>query len=162
MVALRSSMVSHPRKNSWRVVLAISNPLRRNQLARQLRDLGCRVATAQTGTDLLRKLGSAILDEDASRQPALIIAELGLAGCSGLSVLEGLRALLWDTPFFLIVKENDEAVAKLAFSLGASRVFEEPTDPQEISAATLTCLLARSSQNHSSRPGRLVRGTRGP
>jgi len=122
----------------------MSDSIRRSETCSRLRDAGCRVVTARDGADLLRKLGAAILDEDPARRPALIIADLALAGCSGLSILEGLRALLWDTPFFLIVDDNGADMARRAFALGATRVFGEPIDPDDVCAAALTCLLVRA------------------
>jgi len=122
----------------------MSDSNRRVETCSRLRDAGCRVVTARDGADLLRKLGTAILDDDPVRRPALIIADLALAGCSGLSILEGLRALLWDTPFFLVVADSGADMARRAFALGATRVFAEPIDPDDVCAAALTCLLVRA------------------
>ena len=132
-----------PRKG-WRVMLAISDPLQRAVMTALLRDAGCRVVAVKSGIHLLRRLSVAILEEDPRRRPALIIADLQLPGCSGLSILEGLRALSWETPFFLLVGDNSAAIARRAFAVGATRVFDQPASLAEVHAAALTYLLARS------------------
>jgi DNA-binding response OmpR family regulator len=122
------------------VLVAVGAGDRRKELARGLRERGCVVSTVGDGLGLLRRISRPLLDDADAGRPDLIIAELGLAGCSGLSVLEGLRSLDWQTPFFLIAGGN-ESVARQAFALGANRVFGEPLDCEAVVDAVQTYLL---------------------
>jgi CheY-like chemotaxis protein len=136
----------------WRVLVAVGAVDRRRELARRLRERGCVVATVADGLSLSERLDETDEPDDTERVD-LVIAELDLAGESGLSVLESMHSKGRQTPFFLIVDGN-QSVARQAFALGVTRVFSEPVDHDVVVDAVQTYLLVNRPRP---RPRRRVR-----
>ncbi|MBT8495636.1 MAG: response regulator, partial [Deltaproteobacteria bacterium] len=86
-------------------------------------------------------LARALDDDSPTRRPDLIVADVELPGCSGISVLEGVRGLGWDVPFFLIANRHRDDVARRAFAAGATRVMSSAVEVEMLRTAVLTCLL---------------------
>jgi CheY-like chemotaxis protein len=127
---MKNTNIRHPR-----ALVAMAHPVRRHRLTRGLREDGWTVVAVEDGYKLVRRLADAILDEDTGHRPDLIIADATMAGCSGLTVLEGLRDLHWNTPIIVIVDFNRPDTLRLATNLGATAVFEKPIDVDEVRAA---------------------------
>ena len=124
--------------------MGMSHVERRVSLTRGLRDDGHTVVVADDGFHLIQLMSGAILDESgtAATRPDLIIADVTMAGCSGMTILQGIRQLNWGTPVFLIVDFNHPETARAAFENGADRVFEKPIEVTEVRSAANVILLA--------------------
>lgn len=130
------------RPGTRKVLVGMTNAARRAALTRGLRDAGHRVIVAQDGYHLVRLMSEALLDEnDATERPDLIIADVTMPGCSGMTILDGIRQLEWETPVFLIVDFNQPEVAAMAFARGADRVFDKPIDVDDVRAAANAILV---------------------
>lgn len=103
----------------------------RAAVSRVIAEQGYDVVCAADGCHLIQQLSSAILGDDDAR-PGLIVTNPILVGCTGLSVLAGLRDLGWDTPVIFVSAEGDEVGRSWALAHGATGVFSEPVDPGEL------------------------------
>ena len=121
-----------------RVFLAVVDPSKRLRLTGALERIGCDVVATHSGYHLLERIADALLDDGASRADALVFDAI-LPGCTGLSLLEGLRDLQWDVPIILLnVSSADQAsdLRDRARSLGrrafpTERGHRVPTDDEK-------------------------------
>jgi CheY-like chemotaxis protein len=98
-----------------------------------LRYDGHDVEEAGDGSEMLDAMAGAIIDRD--RRPFdLLIAAQDPSGITGFTVLAGLRARHWDTPFILIT--DDTEVQARARRLGAV-VLGNPSNANAIRSAVL-------------------------
>lgn len=129
----REEVESHIRTQRKRVLLGLSNKQLRASISRLMSARGYDVVAVPDGFHLTQKLADAILGSEDAR-PSLIIINPILRGCTGLSLLSGLRELGWDTPVVFVIAKNDFAGRTQAWADGVSGVFLEPVDLRELSA----------------------------
>ena len=133
--------MSHRKGRKPRALIAMSHPQRRQHLAQLLREDGWTAVVVENGYELIGRMADALLD-DRARRPDLIIADATMAGCSGTSLLEGIRQLHWVTPFFLITDFARPGAAAEALAVGPTQVFEKPIDVHVVCAAARATLRA--------------------
>lgn len=95
-------------------------------LQEKLTRLGFRVVVARDGDQALELLNRSLVGE--TRLPELLITDLRMPGQDGLSLLLLLRAARVSTPVVLLTAFGDVSAHARASSLGASAVFEKPSD----------------------------------
>jgi DNA-binding response OmpR family regulator len=132
-----------------RILLATDDAEVRTQVATALCNDGATVDIASSGYHLIELMADAILDGSAESRPDLVIADATLAGCTGTSVLAGLRQLQWPTPAILMVPRGDERQLTAALALGAVGVFFQPVHVPRL----LHCARRALSQAVGERPG---------
>lgn len=111
----------------------------RREIGAMLSRLGFTVSSEADGFRLIERIADAILGKPVER-PALIIADAVLPGCTGLSLLGGLRELGWQTPVILLGPRSPDAARRQAWSSGVSGVFTAPYDMHELHAFVLSLL----------------------
>jgi two-component system, OmpR family, phosphate regulon response regulator OmpR len=106
------------------VVLVEDEPQIRRFLRTTLGSQGYRLFEAATGADGLV--------EAASRQPDVVIVDLGLPDIDGLEVIRRLRE--WSTvPIIVLSARGQEADKVVALDLGADDYVSKPFEPKELS-----------------------------
>jgi|GEM_PF-986269 len=111
----------------------------RGEISEMLSRLGFAVSAEADGFRLIERIADAILGKAVER-PALIIADALLPGCTGLSLLGGLRDLGWQTPVILLSPRSPDAARWQAWSSGVSGVFTAPYDMDELHSFVLSLL----------------------
>lgn len=132
-------MRAHRKGRKPRALIAMSHPQRRQHLAHLLREDGWTAVVVDNGYELIGKMADALLDDSAPR-PELIVADATMAGCSGTSLLEGIRQLHWATPFFLIADFARPGAAAEALAVGPTQIFEKPIDVYAVRSAARATL----------------------
>ena len=107
-------------KRVARVLLAEDDDEGREALSIALRALGVEVEAVADGGRLLVAIGSYYRDGNMSAAPNLIVADVLMPVCSGLSVFEALRAAHWTTPVILISARDEPSVRASAARHGAT------------------------------------------
>jgi CheY-like chemotaxis protein len=87
-------------------LVGVRNRARREHIDQMLRRNGCAVKTTPDGFHLIQRLADAILSNRDIARPDLIIADAVLPGCTGASLLAGLRDLGWETPVILLTMDG--------------------------------------------------------
>ncbi len=117
-----------------RVVLVEDDVPLREILADEIRDLGFEVVELTTGVELVDYFHGAASTYPAEL-PDIVVAELELAGCSGVEACERLRRGGAHVPFILIVPEGFEQHHDDAIRAGADRVLDKPFDVDALADA---------------------------
>ena len=136
--AFQSSVVEALRQRSqdWiippMILLGIADTRLRETVAVGLKELACEIVALGDGYHVVECMADAILDGPRQSRPCLIIVDSILPGCTGLSVLAGLREMGWDTPVILLMPHEDEDVRRQAWGHGATGVFMNPFEVQEL------------------------------
>jgi two-component system OmpR family response regulator len=107
-------------KGIGRVLLAEDDDDGREALSIALRGLGADVEAVADGGRLLVAIGAYYRNAKTSPAPDLIVADILMPVCSGLSVFEALRAAHWTTPVILISARNEPLVRVSAARHGAT------------------------------------------
>jgi DNA-binding response OmpR family regulator len=123
---------SHDRGKPGEVLVGISDPEVLRAVMDAFEELEHDVVAVTDGFHLVEKMADEILDERHGCRPSLIVADALLPGCTGLSLLAGLRELSWGVPVVLLAPQDDEAVRRRAWECGASGVFLRPFEPREL------------------------------
>lgn len=107
------------------ILLAEDDPDLREMLAAVLRRDGYEVVEAADGDTALDHLAAFLVGNPAQRAE-LIVTDIRMPGCTGMQLLEGLRAADWPIPFVLITAFGDPELHEHAERLGAARVVDKP------------------------------------
>jgi CheY-like chemotaxis protein len=110
-----------------RVALAEDDRDTRALLAMSLRESGCEVAEASSGTALLEHL-SVLLARGPEKLPDLILTDVAMPDCTGLDVLTWLRTLDHPPPCVVVTGYGTDEVRLLAAESGAAAFLEKPID----------------------------------
>lgn len=121
---------------SHRVLIATKDKQTRVLLGNAMRHEGHRVVVVENGFLLIRLLADEILFPERTPLPDLIIADWRMHGCTGQSLLAGIRDLHWDTPVFVLTEEKVPTDKLNAERLGATQVFVKPIDLAKFCDAT--------------------------
>ena len=117
-----------------RVVLVEDDVPLREVLADEIRDLGYDVVELTTGVELLDYFHG-VATSYPSDLPDIVIAELELAGCSGVEACERLRSGGANVPFILILPEELAQHHADALRAGADLVLDKPFDVDALADA---------------------------
>lgn len=129
-ILTRGNRVDEPRRP---VLVGLSTAGLRVAVTEMITACGHEVVSLADGYHLTQTLAGAILGEDAAR-PRLIITNPILPGCTGVSLLAGLRELGWDTPVIFLIGADDPAARAQTWSPEVTAVFVEPVDLRELGA----------------------------
>jgi DNA-binding response OmpR family regulator len=105
---------------SVRVLLAEDDADGLEMLSTALRCAGFEVETVADGGRLLVALAAHYRPGSARRRPDLIVTDVIMPVCSGLSVFEALRAAHWKTPVIVISGVDSPAVRSSTAFFGAT------------------------------------------
>jgi DNA-binding NtrC family response regulator len=103
-----------------RVLLAEDDENGREALSIALRRWGADVEAVADGGRLLVAIGAYYRDGNTSPPLDLLVADVCMPVCSGVSVFEAIRAAHWTTPVILISGKDDPAVRSSAAHYGAT------------------------------------------
>jgi DNA-binding response OmpR family regulator len=103
-----------------RVLVAEDDEDGREALSLALRQIGVEVDTVVDGGRLLVAIASQYREGNILPAPDLIVADVIMPVCSGLSVFEALRAAHWMTPVILISARDAISVRASAIRNGAT------------------------------------------
>ena len=128
--------------NKSEILIIDDEPQIRKLLSIVMESNGCKVVTAGTGAEGVSMA--------ASRQPDLILLDLGLPDKSGFEVLTDLRQ--WFTgPIIIVSVQNREEDIIRALDLGADDYITKPFRTGELLARTRTSLRRKSKNTGSSK-----------
>ena len=116
-----------------RVLLADDDLELRHLLSSELRQAGYAVTEVGSGTDLLDRLASDLI-ESAQPQFDLLVSDVRMPGWSGLEVLGGLRRAGLGLPVVLITAFGDPKTHRTAHKLGAE-LLDKPFDLDDFRGA---------------------------
>lgn len=154
------------------VFVATSDPEVRSLLASILGAEGATVIAFADGFHLVEQLAEPILNPASSpgSRPDLIIADAILPGCTGLSLVAGIRDLRWGTPVVLITGDHRDLKRARAFDGGVTSFFLRPFEVEELAAYATLLMFGEPRRSMPDQqltapagpasPRRLARGTR--
>ncbi len=119
-------------KETRRILVGVADERTRARIAGAVGDLGYEVVNMADGYHLTECLADGILSGKTDQRPSLIIVSPILPGCTGLSLLGGLRDLGWSTPVVFVIRANDTRGRSQAWAEGLTGVFIEPFTDQEL------------------------------
>jgi DNA-binding response OmpR family regulator len=103
-----------------RVLVAEDDEDGREALAAALRQLGAEVNVVADGGRFLVAIASQYRDGNALPPPDLIVTDVVMPVCSGLSVLEAMRAAHWTIPVIVITGRDSPAIRASTERCGAT------------------------------------------
>lgn len=116
------------------ILLAEDDHQLRRLLAQLLRFEGYDVIEVGSGDELLAHV-DAFTTEPALPPPNVILCDVRMPGCTGLEVLEYLRATGNCTPVIMMTAFGDQYTHREALRLGADRSFDKPFETDDMIAA---------------------------
>jgi CheY-like chemotaxis protein len=119
-------------ERSRRVIVAEDSPDIRQVVAIALRSLGYETVEASSGAELLDQLADAVLSEETSLRPHLIVSDIRMPGLTGLEILAGLRQAGWNTYIVLMTAYADTETRAEACRLGADALFAKPFEIDDL------------------------------
>ena len=134
----RDALTAAPLHDPPRVLLAEDDVEMRRLVAEALVDDGYDVIPVADGGRLLVTLARGQIDRD---DVDLVVSDVRMPVCTGLQILEQLRAARWRIPFILMTAFGDSVTRGQARSLGAV-LFDKPFDIDDLRTA-VACLLRR-------------------
>ncbi len=140
----RTALAGPPVHAPPRVLVAEDDMEMRRLLCDTLRQDGCEVIAVPDGGRLLVALAHAIADPGGQAAVDLILSDVRMPICSGMQILEQLRAAHRRKPFILMTAFGDAGTRARARSLGAL-LFDKPFDLDDVRTAVAS-LLRRTAQ----------------
>jgi DNA-binding response OmpR family regulator len=119
-----------------RILVAEDDPAMLSILAETLVLDGFDVECVDDGGRLLVEIVRA---RPASRAIDLVVADIRMPTCTGLQILEAVRATHRELPVILMTAFGDDETRERVEELGAI-LFDKPFDPKELSAAVIRML----------------------
>lgn len=114
------------------VLVGMTDSSERASVVDMLYQEGHVVVPASDGVHLIEFMADAILNASDNLRPDLIIADAILPGCTGLSLLSGLRALNWDTAIILLAPYSDLALRREASQRGVTALLARPCNVERL------------------------------
>jgi CheY-like chemotaxis protein len=105
---------------NMRVLVAEDDEDGRDSLVAALRQIGAEVVAVADGGRLLVAIATQYRDGNTSPAPDLIVTDVIMPVCSGLSLLEALRAAHWTIPIIVITGRDSPAVRASTELCGAT------------------------------------------
>jgi CheY-like chemotaxis protein len=133
-------MLAHSlRTRRFRVLVAEDDAEMRHVVADTLRDDGYEVVELVDGGRLLVDIAAYIKAGGEGAAVDLIVSDIRMPICTGLQILEALRAAHWHTPVILMTAFGDAATRKRAEDLMAV-LFDKPFDLDDLRTAIANLL----------------------
>jgi DNA-binding response OmpR family regulator len=138
----REALEAPPIHSPPRILLAEDDDAMRNLVAEALRKDGYEVLAVSDGGRLLVSLAHDRVDGDQGFVD-LVVTDVRMPICSGMQILEQVRAARWRMPFILMTAFGDAATREQATNLGAL-LFDKPFELDDLRTAVAS-LLRRSA-----------------
>jgi CheY-like chemotaxis protein len=138
----RAALASEPIHNPPRILVAEDDAEMLRLVAEALRKDGYDVRTAADGGRLLVTLAHGFVDRGGMDFFDLLVTDMRMPVCTGIQILEQVRAVQWRVPVILMTAFGDEATRSQARTLGAL-LFDKPFDVDDLRTA-VSSLLRRS------------------
>jgi CheY-like chemotaxis protein len=129
-----------------RILVADDDPDMRNYIAEPLRQRGCQVIEVEDGLQLLDFLGTRFSRRRRASEPNLlapriVISDVLMPGCDGLTALSSMRRWGWNIPVILVSANDDPRVLTEGARLNVSAYFQKPFSIEDL-CDTVEALLA--------------------
>lgn len=135
----RLALAAAPIHDPPRILLAEDDVEMRRLVTEALRKDGYEVRSVPDGGRLLVTLAHEIADGDGPELDDLVVSDIRMPVCSGLQILEQLRAAHVRLPFILMTAFGDAAARERAGTLGAV-LFDKPFDIDDLRTAVASLL----------------------
>jgi len=137
----REALTAAPVHDPPRVLVAEDDAEMRRLVAEALMQDGYDLVLATDGGRLLVTLAHEYVDQDGIGLVDLVVSDVRMPICTGLQILEQVRAAHWRVPFILMTAFGDTVTRRQARTLGAV-LFDKPFDLDDLRTA-VRCLLRR-------------------
>jgi DNA-binding response OmpR family regulator len=134
----REALAAPPVHDPPRILLAEDDEAMRNLVAEALRKDGYEVLAVSDGGRLLVSLAQ-YMDDRGQGFVDLVVTDVRMPVCSGMQILEQIRAARWRMPFILMTAFGDAATREQATSLGAL-LFDKPFELDDLRTAVASLL----------------------
>jgi DNA-binding response OmpR family regulator len=134
-VALTAAPVHEPP----RVLVAEDDADMRRLVVEALRRDGYDVTAVSDGGRLLVTIAHELVDKNGAELADLVVSDVRMPVCSGMQILEQLRAARWRVPVILMTAFGDAATREHARTLGAL-LFDKPFDLDDLRTAVASLL----------------------
>ena len=130
----RSALRARPVHDPPRIIVAEDDSETRWLVTEALRVDGYEVTSLSDGGRLLVTLAHEMVDRNGADLMDLLVSDIRMPVCSGMQILEQLRAAHWSMPVILMTAFGDAAARDHARSLGAV-LFDKPFDLDDLRMA---------------------------
>jgi DNA-binding response OmpR family regulator len=130
----RVALAAPPVHTPPRVLVAEDDEAMRGVVVDTLRKDGYVVSEAPDGGKLLVTLARGYAQVEGADLIDLLVSDVRMPVCTGLQILEQLRAARWPVPVILMTAFGDEATRKRARLFGAL-LFDKPFDMDDLRTA---------------------------
>jgi DNA-binding response OmpR family regulator len=128
-----------PSHDPPRILVAEDDPEMRRLVSEALRRDGYEVITVPDGGRLLVTLAHELVDNDGADLVDLLVSDIRMPVCTGIQIVEQIRAARWRLPVILMTAFGDEATRGHAHALGAL-LFDKPFDLEDLRVAAASLL----------------------
>jgi DNA-binding response OmpR family regulator len=122
-----------------RVLVAEDDDEMRRLVVEALRKDGYDVVAVNDGGRLLVALAHGFVDREGADLADLVVSDVRMPVCTGMQILEQLRAAHWHVPVILMTAFGDAATREHARTLGAL-LFDKPFDLDDLRTAVASLL----------------------
>lgn len=117
-----------------RIIVADDDGDLRLLIVRALNKAGYDVAEASTGVELVDQISDALLSDERTARPDVIVSDIRMPGLFSLDILASLREAEWRTAMIVMTAYSDADTRKRVAELGAT-LFEKPFAVDDLLAA---------------------------
>ena len=135
----RAALLAAPVHEPPRVLVAEDDEQMRGLLVESLGKDGYELIALPDGGRLLVTLAHEMVDDQGVGMADLVVSDVRMPVCTGLQILEQLRAARWTIPVVLITAFGDPATHERARALGAV-LFDKPFDVDDLRTAVASML----------------------
>lgn len=138
-----TALTAAPVHEPPRILVAEDDPDMRRLVVEALRKDGYEVIDVPDGGRLLVTLAHELVDENGAQLADLLVSDVRMPTCSGMAILEQLRASQRRMPVILVTAFGDAATHAHAEALGAL-LFDKPFDMDDLRTAVASLLRRRA------------------
>jgi DNA-binding response OmpR family regulator len=135
----REALSAPPVHQPPRIVVAEDDSEMRRLVVEALRKDGYDVIAVSDGGRLLVTLAHELVAPEGTELADLVVSDVRMPVCSGMQILEQLRAARWRVPVILMTAFGDAATREHARMLGAL-LFDKPLDLDDLRTAVASML----------------------
>ena len=136
----RAALTAQPVHDPPRILVAEDDADMRRLLVEALRKDGYDVIAVSDGGRLLVTLAHEFVDKGGAELADLIVSDVRMPICTGLQILEQLRAAHWRIPVILMTAFGDATTREHAHNLDAV-LFDKPFEIDDLRTAVAALLL---------------------
>jgi DNA-binding response OmpR family regulator len=135
----RAALTASPIHEPPRILVAEDDDEMRRLVVEALRKDGYDVVAVNDGGRLLVALAHGFVDRGGADLADLVVSDVRMPVCTGMQILEQLRAAHWHVPMILMTAFGDPATREHARTLGAL-LFDKPFDLDDLRTAVASLL----------------------